>query len=69
MYKEDFSLDYKSSSDLQYYETHDQYIKLYYDGNYEGDLYVYIGSEDQREYIIINNTITYLETIFKTLIQ
>lgn len=69
MYKEDFFLDYKSSLDLQYYETHDQYIKLYYDGKYKGDLYVYVDNENNREYVIINNTITYLETIFKTLIQ
>ncbi len=63
-YKDDFNLDYVNLIDLEYIDNETDYIRLYFMGNFVGDLYVYTDWENEkREYICINYEIIYLDTI------
>lgn len=66
IYEEDFSLEYESEKDLSYYDSGTDYIDLYHKHDFVGYLQVWQDSEmNGREYIIINHTIIYLNTIEK----
>lgn len=63
-YTDDFQLSYSNLKDLEYSDNETDYIRLYYFDNFVGDLLVYTDYENQnREYIIINYTVIYLDTI------
>lgn len=64
MYKEDFSLEYTNQEDLCYYDMGLSSVELYLKDKFVGDLFIYKDVEMKgREYIIINNEVTYLDTI------
>ena len=63
---DEFSLDFTNESDLSYYDSKSDYIDLYHKDEFVGYLTVYTDVEnDEREYIIINYTIIYLDTLEK----
>ena len=63
-YTDDFTLDYVNLADLEYIDNELSEVRLYFMGNFVGFLEVYTDWEnEQREYIIINYTIIYLDTI------
>lgn len=61
-YSENLFLNYNSLDDLSYYDTHTTYIDLYHKDSFVGYMEVWT-DEDEREYIIINNDVVYLDTI------
>ena len=63
-YTEDFQLDYSNLKDLEFIDNELENIRLYYMSNFVGFLQVYTDWEnEQREYVIINSEIIYLDTI------
>jgi hypothetical protein len=63
---EELELEYQSDGDLSYIDSGGEYIKLLHKEKYVNDVYVWRDSEmDGREYIIINYTVVYLDTIKK----
>ena len=63
-YKDNLILNFTETKQLQYMDDEIDYIKLYLSGNFVGELYVYIDWENEkREYIVINYTIEYLDTL------
>lgn len=66
-YTEDFTLDYKQESELSYKgDPEDEYVSLLLNKKIVADLFVYIDKENSnREYIIINHTMVYLDTLAK----
>ncbi len=63
---EEFQLDYKDLSELSYYDTKQELIDLYKKDLLVGYVEVWTDRENSnREYIVINNEIVYLDTITK----
>ena len=65
---EEFEVDYTNDNQLSYEQIiiNDEcdYVELYVDDFYIGDCEVWLDSEmDSREYIVLNYTIVYLDTI------
>jgi hypothetical protein len=62
--KEEFLLDYKSNEELSYIDKKGLYVQLFFNGVLVGKLYVYTDFENNsREYILINYSIVYLDTL------
>ena len=64
------TVDFKSYDELLYKEYYTRiprdraYVKIYVNRKYVSDAYVYCDTEmDDREYVIINNTVEYLDTL------
>jgi hypothetical protein len=56
--------DLKDNSELSYYETGQDHVDVYHQGTFMEYVKVYLDDEENdREYICVNNTITYLDTI------
>lgn len=56
--------EYESLKDLNYYDPKIEYIDLYRKGDFVGYIEVWTDREnEEREYIIINNELVYLDTI------
>jgi hypothetical protein len=63
-YTDNFTLDYVNLADLEYIDNELKEVRLYFLGNFVGFLEVWTDWEnDQREYIIINNEVIYLDKI------
>lgn len=61
---EDTPMEFKNYSDLMYYETGTDYIDLYVKGDFAGYCKVWLDGEmGDREYICLNHTIVYLDTL------
>lgn len=61
-YSEDLFLEYNSLDDLSYCDSLTSHIDLYHKDIFVGYVEVWT-DEDEREYIIINNDVVYLDTI------
>jgi len=60
---ESIILEYKSLDDLSYYSNED-YIELYHKDMFVCNMFTFLDWEEcNREYIIINHEIIYLDTI------
>ncbi len=60
---EEDSVEYTKDSDLSY-ENKGELVELFVEDFYVGDVKVYLDSEmDGREYICLNYTIVYLDTL------
>lgn len=63
---DDFRLDYELLNELSYYDEDDYYIQLFLNKEFVANLKVWSDAEqDDREYIIINHEIIYLDEIKK----
>lgn len=63
-FSDDFFIEYKNESELSYLDDESEFIELYKDNDFVGYLEVWSDKENlDREYVIINNTIIYLDTI------
>lgn len=63
---DEFQIEFKNYDKLSYLDKGDYYIELFLNKDFIGNLKVYLDSEqDNREYIIINYEIIYLDTIKK----
>ena len=61
---EEINLEYKDLKQLSYYDPKTAYIDLYCKNEFVGYLEVWTDRQnEQREYIIINSEIVYLDTI------
>lgn len=61
---EETDVAYSSESNLSYYDDGQDTVALFDQGDYLGDCQVWQDSEmDFREYVILNYTIIYLDTI------
>ena len=61
---EDTPVDYVSTKQLTFYNNQEKYIKLYVSEVLVGKCKVWLDSQmNDREYITLNNTIIYLDTI------
>lgn len=61
---EEWEVEYQTENDLSYEPYTDGYVELYVGDFYEGVCQVWYDSEmDDREYIILNYTIIYLDTL------
>lgn len=66
VHEDEFQLEFKNYEELSYLDKDDYYIELFYNEDFVGNLKVYLDAEeDDREYIIINYEIIYLDTIKK----
>ncbi len=66
MQTDELELNYKSLEELSYYDPAVETIDLYCKGDFIDYMEVYTDKKNEnREYIIINNTIVYLDTIEK----
>jgi hypothetical protein len=60
---EDYTLDYKNLSNLSYKEIGEEYVELFFNGKFAEHIEVWSDKEqEEREYIIINSEIIYLDT-------
>lgn len=72
---EDEDVFYSSEENLSYYDDGNQFnfrdcVAVFDEGKYLGDCVVWLDSEmDNREYIVINYTIIYLDTIKNTTVK
>lgn len=66
-YKNDeLNLKFSSYSQLSYLDDKKEHVKILLNGNYVGDTMVYTDDEnDNREYIVINYEIIYLDNLIK----
>lgn len=65
-FSDDLILDYNNLSELSYYDTKQELIDLYKKDLLVGYVEVWTDKENSnREYIVINNEIVYLDTITK----
>lgn len=65
-FSDDLILDYNNLSELSYYDTKQELIDLYKKDLLVGYVEVWTDRENSnREYIVINNEIVYLDTITK----
>ena len=65
-YDEDGGFDYNREEDITYTDNDGDYIGLSHKGKFKGDFKVWKDSEmDDREYVIINYTVVYLDTLTK----
>ena len=63
---EETEVKYNSIDELSYFDDDNDYVALYINNEWEGDITVWKDSEmDGREYIIINYEIIYLDTLKK----
>lgn len=63
-YNEDFLLTYNNYSELSYFDNNKKHIIIYVNDNPKGKLEVYTDKEnDNREYVIINCEVIYLDSI------
>ena len=61
---EEWEVEYQTENDLSYEPYVEGYVELYVDDFYEGVCRVWYDNEmDDREYIILNYTIIYLDTL------
>lgn len=61
---EDFTIDNCVNSELTYYDSGSEYVDIYLSNNFIGYLLVWIDVDNEnKEYIIINHEIIYLDTI------
>lgn len=66
VHEDGFQLEFKNYNELSYLDEDDYYIELFHNGDFVGNLKVYLDvEEDDREYIIINYEVIYLDTIKK----
>ena len=66
-YKDEFQLNYKKLTDLEYIDNELDFIKLYHLGEFLGFLKVYTDWEnDQQDYVCINYETIYLSRIKQT---
>ena len=64
IYVRDLLLDYSDNEDLCYYENGEDFIELYHNHQFVGYVEVFTDREnEQKEYVIINNEVVYLEDI------
>jgi hypothetical protein len=64
--KEETEIIFKDENQLSYLDTGNPSVRLFVDEKYQGNAKVYLDREmDDREYICINYTIIYLDTIKK----
>jgi hypothetical protein len=63
IHSENFTLGYKDVKNLSYLDTDEYYINLYHNDKFVGYLEVWTDKETNREYIIINHEIIYLDDI------
>lgn len=66
-YKNDeLNLKFSSYSEISFFDDKKEHVKILLNGNYVGDTMVYTDDEnDNREYIIINYEIIYLDNLIK----
>ena len=63
---EEINLEYENLKQLSYYDPKTVYIDLYCKNEFVGYLEVWMDREnEEREYVIINSEIIYLDTIEK----
>jgi hypothetical protein len=63
---EETEVKYNSIEELSYFDDDNAYVALYINNEWEGDITVWKDSEmNDREYIIINYEIIYLDTLKK----
>lgn len=61
---DEFVLEYKTLEELSYFDSGNDYIDLYKNGDFVGYLTVYTDVEnEEREYVCVNYEIVYLDTI------
>lgn len=61
---EEWEVEYQTQDELSYEPYIDGYVELYVDGFYEGVCQVWYDNEmNGREYIVLNYTIIYLDTL------
>jgi hypothetical protein len=61
--EEDY-VDYSEQTELSYYDNGENYVELYVNNTYVGDIEVWTDwDNDNREYLTINYEIVYLDTI------
>jgi len=61
---EDTEVKYQNEAELSYFDFEEETVSLYIKGVFAGDCKVWKDSEeDGREYITINHTIVYLDTL------
>lgn len=66
IYDEDFFIVYKDILELSYFDNNKKHIIIYVNNNPKGKLEVYTDKEnDNREYVIINCEVVYLDNIKK----
>jgi hypothetical protein len=64
--EEDDHVDFESYDQLSYEDTGDTDVELFVDGDFLGYIKVWKDSEmEGREYVCINQTIVYLDTLKK----
>ena len=64
IYNEDFSLDFNNNSQLSFKDYCTAYVQLYLDDKFVGNLEVWTDrGNDNKEYIIINHEIIYLNDL------
>jgi hypothetical protein len=64
MITEDTEITYSNESELSYFDDGDVTVSVYVNREFVGDARIYKDAEmDGREYIILNNTIIYLDVI------
>lgn len=62
--QEEDEVKYQNLEELSYFDVGDEFVALYVNRQYEGDIKVWKDSEmDGREYVCINYEIIYLDTI------
>lgn len=60
------NLNFKNYNEISYYETYKKYIDLYGPEDFQTQIEVWTDRENEnREYIIINSEIIYLDTLEK----
>ena len=66
VHEDGFQLEFKNYEELSYLDEDDYYVELFHNGDFVGNLKVYLDAEENdREYIIVNYEIIYLDTIKK----
>ena len=63
-HSEEFELDYKTLDELSYWDTQEPFVRIYKNNLLQGYVEVWTDyGNDNREYIIINNEIVYLDNL------
>jgi hypothetical protein len=61
---DELHLEFSSYSQISFLDDEHEYVKVFLDGNSVGYALVYTDMEnDNREYIVVNNEILYLDTL------
>lgn len=62
--KDEINIEYKDIKDLSNYDPNQEYIELYNKADFVDNVLVFTDRKnDDREYIIINNEVVYLDNI------